>query len=165
LLQPDQYFAESAQIPWIEFGENDFTGMDIVEIIVMSGELRAELRLIQRVVIEVHAIPPELIAEWLGSNDSLDYIQIPLDVLKRLFLSVVPASVTIDEGDIAYVAVSGGQSPYTATSADSSVATAYVTGSTVIVQGISAGSTTITVRDNSIRMATIQVTVNSCGGG
>ncbi|MGD2187063.1 MAG: PilC/PilY family type IV pilus protein, partial [Desulfobacterales bacterium] len=74
-------------------------------------------------------------------------------------LSVNPASVSVFEGDDATVSISGGTGPYSAGGYNSSIATASITGTTMTVSGVSAGTTTITVTDADSNSIDVSVTV------
>ena len=80
-------------------------------------------------------------------------------------LSVGPSSLSLSSGQTGSCVISGGTSPYSANSSNTSVATASVFGSALIVTGISAGSTTITVSDSASDSATVSVTVSGSTPG
>ena len=77
-------------------------------------------------------------------------------------LSVSPSSLSISSpGSTGSCTISGGTGPYSAASDNTSVATVGVSGSTLYVTGVSAGSATITVWDSASGSVTVSVTVSS----
>ena len=76
-------------------------------------------------------------------------------------LSVSPASLSLFVDTSDSCAISGGTGPYSATSNNPSTATVSITGSTLFITGVAAGSATITVTDASSESVTIAITVAS----
>jgi len=78
-----------------------------------------------------------------------------------------PNTVSVVKGSNTSVTISGGTSPYSIqTAPDAAVATASISGSTVTINGVAAGSTSVTVKDNSASAKTviIPITVTATGG-
>lgn len=67
--------------------------------------------------------------------------------VKAKSLTLDKTSLSLSVGAKDTVTVAGGTAPYTATSADTSIATATVSDSIVVVEAIKAGSTTIALKD------------------
>lgn len=88
-----------------------------------------------------------------------DKISGQIDVLVKDMLDFDNKTVTVDVSKEVVVTIKGGTAPYTATSKDSNIATASVSGGTVTVKGVKAGSTTIEVTDKDKISGTISVTV------
>jgi len=75
-----------------------------------------------------------------------------------LFTSA-PASVTISNGGTRTYTIGGGLAPYTATSSDTIIAATSVIGSTLSIEGVAGGSTSVLVRDAANTIVTISVKV------
>ena len=85
-------------------------------------------------------------------------------------LTVTPSSITVQAGQNAQAQISGGTLPYEIqNSPNSSIATASIYSiqgtSTLVVIGIGAGLTSVTVQDNSSPVQTVAVPVTVTGGG
>jgi len=94
-----------------------------------------------------------------NSGGSSDFSNIEYFIIDSS-VSVVPASLNLPVGGTDTCTMSGGTSPYSASSNKTSVATGFVSGSTLTVTGVSAGSATITVGDSVGDSATVSVTVS-----
>jgi hypothetical protein len=79
-------------------------------------------------------------------------------------LAVSESAATLDVAATADITITGGTAPYTVSSADTGVATASITGTTVTITGVAAGSTTVTVHDAAGDTADIAVSVNAAVG-
>lgn len=75
--------------------------------------------------------------------------------------TTAPASVTISNGGTRTYTIGGGLAPYTATSSDTIIATTSVIGSTLSIEGVAGGTTSITVRDTANTIVSISVKVGS----
>lgn len=80
-----------------------------------------------------------------------------------LFTSAPPA-ITVQPGASPTYSVGGGTAPYTATSSNVSVATTSVTGTTLTVNGVAAGTANIVIRDAVGGTVTLSVTTASVAG-
>jgi hypothetical protein len=82
-------------------------------------------------------------------------------------LSSAPATVAVQEGNTATNIITGGTQPYAIqTAPNTSIATAVLTGTTLTITGVAAGSTSVIVEDSgSANTVTIPITVTSAGGG
>ncbi|HEX9179953.1 MAG TPA: PKD domain-containing protein, partial [Burkholderiales bacterium] len=76
-------------------------------------------------------------------------------------LAISPNSVSVVIGGSATSTVSNAVGSITASSANTSIATASVVNNTVLVSGVAAGSTTVTVRDSRTVTQTLSVTVTA----
>jgi formylglycine-generating enzyme required for sulfatase activity len=76
-------------------------------------------------------------------------------------LSLSPSSLSLSVGQTGSSTISGGTSPYRAESGNTAVATIALSGSTLYVVGVSAGSATITVYDSAGDLGTVSVLVSS----
>ncbi len=74
-------------------------------------------------------------------------------------LQVTPTFLTVEAGKTGYCAISGGTGPYEASSSETGVAQGSVSGGTLNVLGVMAGSATITVYDNASISTTVSVTI------
>ena len=75
-------------------------------------------------------------------------------------LSVVPSSLSLSVGKTSSCKISGGTRPYSAASSNTAVATVSpLSGDTISVTGVSAGSATITISDGEANNVTVAVTV------
>ncbi|MDY6971657.1 MAG: SBBP repeat-containing protein [Thermodesulfobacteriota bacterium] len=90
-----------------------------------------------------------------------DFNSITVSVTVTYAIAVTPPTLSITEGDMVTVSISGGESPYSASSSNTSVATASVSGSTVTITGNGEGAATVTVTDNNSISASISVTVSA----
>ena len=86
-----------------------------------------------------------------GNVDSKDAVELVLE----------QSSVTVSEGETVIVAITQGNGGYTVKSANEEVAVAEVSGTTVSIKGLKAGSTTITVVDKAPKAKAISVQVSS----
>jgi hypothetical protein len=77
--------------------------------------------------------------------------------------TTAPAAVTIAVGATPTYGIGGGTAPFTATSGNAGVATSVISGATVAINGVAAGSAQIIVRDAVGATVTINVTVGSGG--
>jgi hypothetical protein len=77
------------------------------------------------------------------------------------FYTTAPGAVTLLASTTTTYALGGGAAPYLATSSNASVATVSVSGTSLNVTAVAAGSATIALRDSLGATATITVTVNS----
>src|SRR5674476_417040 len=73
--------------------------------------------------------------------------------------TTAPASVTISNGGTRIYSIGGGLAPYTATSSDTIIATTGVIGSTLSIEGVAGGNTSVLVLDAANTMVTISVKV------
>jgi hypothetical protein len=73
--------------------------------------------------------------------------------------TTAPSALTLTVGNAQHFNVGGGAGPYSATSGDSSVAVAGVTGSDLVVGGVTPGASNVTVRDSKGAISTVAVTV------
>ena len=73
--------------------------------------------------------------------------------------TTAPASVTVIAGAAPTYSVGGGTGPYTATSSSTSVATASLSGNTLTITSVIAGSANIVVRDSAGALTTVSITV------
>jgi len=84
-------------------------------------------------------------------------------------LSLTPPQITVAVGGSGTVGISGGTPPYTIqTPPNSSIATATLSGSTMTINGVANGSTSLVVRDNATptpATATLPITVYATGSG
>ncbi|MFA4820223.1 MAG: hypothetical protein WC613_04690, partial [Candidatus Aenigmatarchaeota archaeon] len=79
-----------------------------------------------------------------------------------LVVSSLPSPLSI--GGTGSVSITGGTPPYSISTEDTTIVTASVYGSTVLIAGKSSGSTTINVFDSLTQKKTISVTVTGSGG-
>lgn len=82
-------------------------------------------------------------------------------------LTANPSSITVQAGQQANATISGGTQPYSIqTAPNTSIATATITGATLTVAGVAAGSTSVIVRDNlGANTVAVSITVTTGGGG
>ncbi len=74
-------------------------------------------------------------------------------------ISVNPESVTIERGQTAFCTISGGTGNYVAASQNTNIATAYVIGAGLGIEGVSAGTTAVMISDSASSMTGVIVTV------
>lgn len=74
-------------------------------------------------------------------------------------LKVGKSATSLVAGKSETIAITGGTTPYTATSKDSKIATAAIKNAQLTINGVAAGSTTVTVTDKGKLTATVKVTV------
>ena len=70
-----------------------------------------------------------------------------------------PSSVSVKQGEVTTVSISGGEAPYTASSSSTATATISVSGNTLTVTGVAVGNATITVTTKDSGKAELRVTV------
>ncbi len=92
-------------------------------------------------------------------------VAIPVTVVAgatAAFFTTAPAAITAAIGSTSTFAVGGGTAPYlTPASTNASVATASLSGNTLTINALSAGTATIQLRDSSGAILTIAVTVSA----
>ena len=93
-----------------------------------------------------------VLAVTMGSCDKNDDPKVP-------DLKCTPSKVEVAPGKTATVTVSGGTAPFTVTSSDSKIATVTIKDRKIIIKGVKAGSTSVTVTDKDKKAGTISVTV------
>ena len=93
----------------------------------------------------------------VGSSPYSNILRFEID---STALSVNPASLNLSPNETGTCTVSGGTGPYTAVSGNTSVALTEVSGSTVFVRGVQAGSATVTAWDSAGHSAGVSVTVS-----
>lgn len=79
--------------------------------------------------------------------------------VKAAGLTFSKTSIEVAKDKEATITVSDGTAPYTATSKDTKVATVSVKDNTVVVKGVKAGKTTVTVTDKNKKTGTVAITV------
>ena len=80
-------------------------------------------------------------------------------VAKLDLFTTSPSAITVSKESTMSYGIGGGTAPYSATSSSTGVATALVAGSSLTVNGLSAGSASLVVRDSTGATVTIAVTV------
>ena len=75
------------------------------------------------------------------------------------FYTTAPSAVTVAAGATASFAVGGGSSPYYASSSNTAIATASISGASLIINGVASGTATVTVSDSKGSTKSTTVTV------
>jgi len=84
-------------------------------------------------------------------------VSVPVTVASMI---ATPNTVTVVKGATKTVTISGGTAPYTIqTAPTSTVATAAISGSTLSITGVGAGTTSVVVKDNSATAKTVSVDI------
>jgi hypothetical protein len=97
----------------------------------------------------------------LDSTGTKVEIAVTVPVVVGSTMSVLPNSANGNAGDTLTFAITGGIDGYTATSNNNSIATVSLSGSTITVALLNAGTTTITVGESGGQVASIPLTVSA----
>jgi len=100
-----------------------------------------------------------VVSDSLGANTTISVtVAVPNKSPNPLF-TTAPSSIVAKAGSTYPFALTGGTSPYTVTSSNTAVATASVSGSTVSIVGVAAGTANIYMTDSVGGAITVAVTV------
>jgi hypothetical protein len=101
------------------------------------------------------------------SSPNVKRVKVNITVVGNGDLMVIPASINATAGDAVTARISGGTTPYQmSTGPDESIAIAILSGTNIVVSGITTGQTSLVVTDSSslAKTATVNITIGATTG-